>query len=106
MIQNWRVSGKSPSKDGNKVKVKTVFTLLREKLKDKTPEWAEKISGISADTIVRLAEDIARIKPAMIIEGGGTNHWFNNEANNRSMILLLSLTGNIGKPGPGLKEKV
>jgi len=91
-------------KDGSKVRVKTVFTLLRERLKDKTPEWAEKISGISADTIVRLAEDIAGIKPAMIIEGGGTNHWFNNETNNRSMILLLSLTGNIGKPGAGFHQ--
>ena len=90
-------------KDGKKVVVKTVFTLLREKLKDKTPEWAEKITGVSANKIRQLAEEVAR-KRTSIIEGGGTNHWFNNDINNRSMILLLALTGNVGKQGTGFNQ--
>ncbi len=90
-------------KDGKSVVVKTVFTLLREKLKDKTPEWAEKVTGVPADKIRQLAEEIAR-KRTMIIEGGGTNHWFNNDINNRSMILLLALTGNVGKQGTGFNQ--
>ncbi|MDK2372891.1 MAG: molybdopterin-dependent oxidoreductase [Candidatus Korarchaeota archaeon] len=91
-------------KDGSRVKVKTVFTLLKERLKDKTPEWASKVTGVPAERIRALAEEVARTKPTMIVEGGGTNHWFNNDINNRSMILLLALTGNIGKPGSGFSQ--
>ncbi len=91
-------------KDGSTVKVKTVFTILREKLRDKTPEWAEKITGVPASTIRSLAEEIARTRPTHIIEGGGANHWYNNDINNRSMILLLALTGNIGRPGAGFSQ--
>jgi nitrate reductase alpha subunit len=93
-------------KNGEKVKVKTVFRILREKLREKglTPENASKITGVPADKIRSLAEDFAKLKPAMIIGGGGANHWFHNDVNNRSMILLLSLTGNIGKEGSGFNQ--
>ncbi|HIP65428.1 MAG TPA: twin-arginine translocation signal domain-containing protein [Pyrodictium sp.] len=91
-------------KDGRRVKVKTVFRLLKEKLADLTLEKAEKITGVPAEKIKKLAEEIAKTKPTMIIEGGGTNHWYNNDLNNRSMILLLALTGNIGYPGSGFNQ--
>ncbi len=91
-------------KDGSKVRVRTVFSILREKLRDMTLERAAEITGVPAETIRRLAEEIAKTKPTMIIEGGGTNHWYNNDINNRSMILLLSLTGNIGRPGSGFNQ--
>ncbi len=93
-------------KDGKEVVVKTVFRILKEKLEKEnlTPEKAAEITGVPADKIKKLAEDFANIKPAMIIEGGGTNHWYNNDINNRSMILILALTGNIGKPGTGFNQ--
>jgi len=61
-------------KDGHRVKVKTVFRLLKEKLADLTLEKAEKITGVPAEKIKRLAEEVAKTKPTMIIEGGDTNH--------------------------------
>ncbi len=90
-------------KNGQEVRVKTVFKALKERLKDKTPEWAEKITGIPAEKIKELAREIAKSR-TMIVEGGGTNHWYNNDLNNRSMILLLALTGNVGKQGTGFNQ--
>ncbi len=93
-------------KDGKKVKVKTVFRILREELERRglTPENVEKITGVPAEKIRKLAEEVATRRPVMIIEGGGTNHWFHNDINNRAMILLLALTGNIGRPGSGFNQ--
>ena len=50
--------------------------------------------------------EFALIKPARIIEGAGTNHWFHNDLTNRSQIMLLALTGNVGKPGSGFDHYV
>ncbi|MEA1969172.1 MAG: molybdopterin-dependent oxidoreductase, partial [Thermodesulfobacteriota bacterium] len=72
--------------NGEQVKVKTVFSRLKESIKDKTPEWAAKTAGISADTVRNLAERVAS-KKTTIVGGGGVNHWYNNDVNNRSMIL-------------------
>ena len=38
--------------------VKSSFQLLKERVEEYTPEWAEKITGISADTIRRLAHEM------------------------------------------------
>jgi len=42
----------------------------------------------------------------MIIHGAGTNHWFHNDLSNRSLILLVALTGNTGKNGGGFNHYV
>jgi complex iron-sulfur molybdoenzyme family reductase subunit alpha len=42
----------------------------------------------------------------MIIHGAGTNHWFHNDLSNRAMILLVALTGNVGKNGGGFNHYV
>ncbi len=91
-------------KDGRMVKVKTVFRILRERLAEYTPEKVSEITGVPPEKVKMLGELLGRIKPAMIIEGGGTNHWFNNDLNNRSMILLLALTGNIGVNGGNFNQ--
>ena len=38
--------------------VKPAFQMLQERVKDYTPEWAEQITGIPADTIKRLAHEM------------------------------------------------
>ena len=45
----------------NGIKMKPAFQLLIERVSDSTPEWAEAITGISADTIRRLAAEMADI---------------------------------------------
>lgn len=90
----------------NGVQVTTVFSLLKQKLAPYTPAAFEEITGVHAGLITSLAKDFAKIKPARIIEGAGTNHYFHNDLTNRSQILLLALTGNVGKPGSGFDHYV
>ncbi|MCD6534723.1 MAG: molybdopterin-dependent oxidoreductase [Deltaproteobacteria bacterium] len=97
-------SGNVTLSDGENVEIQSVFTLLQEELKIYTPEKVTEITSVGAKTLKSLAHDLYTIKPAMIVEGGGTNHWFHNDINNRSMILLMALTGNVGKSGSGFNQ--
>lgn len=89
------------------VEVRPVFALLAEKLnREYTPEIAAGITGIAASVIRQVAEEFATTKPAMIIEGAGTNHWYHNDLINRAQMLLPILTGNVGKNGGGFNHYV
>ncbi|AJE02766.1 molybdopterin-dependent oxidoreductase [Geobacter pickeringii] len=89
-----------------RVPVTTVFSLLRLKLADYSPTAVAGITGIDAPRIARLAREFATTKPARIIEGAGTNHYYHNDLINRAQILLVALTGNVGKPGGGFDHYV
>lgn len=89
-----------------KVEVTTVFSLLKQKLKEYDPASVSGITGVEAGLITRIAREFAMAKPARIIEGAGVNHYFHNDLINRSMILLAALTGNVGIPGGGFDHYV
>ncbi len=65
----------------------------------KTPQWAEKITGINANTIINLAREYATAKPACIMPGFGLQRTGNGEQTTRSLAMLACLTGNVGKTG-------
>ena len=65
----------------------------------KTPEWAEKITGVPAGTIEALAVEYASAKPACLLPGLGPQRTLNGEQNCRSFAMLACLTGNVGLPG-------
>ncbi len=67
----------------------------------KTPEWAEAVCGVPADTIRQLAREIATTKPMCLLPGLGIQRTGNGEQATRSLALLTCLTGNIGIPGGG-----
>ncbi len=90
----------------NGYRVTTVFSLLTQKIGGFTTGNVAKITGLSASLIAKLSEEFAAAKAARIIEGAGTNHWFHNDLTNRSQILLLAITGNVGKPGTGFDHYV
>lgn len=66
---------------------------------EKTPEWAEQISGVPAETIRRIARRYASTKPACILPGLGLQRTGNGEQTFRGLAMLCALTGNVGKPG-------
>lgn len=72
----------------------------------KTPQWASEVTGISVDTIIRLARDIGTTKPCFIAQGWGPQRQANGEQTSRAIPMLALLTGNIGLPGTntGLRE--
>ncbi|XBS70265.1 DmsA/YnfE/YnfF family dimethyl sulfoxide reductase [Acerihabitans sp. KWT182] len=65
----------------------------------KTPFWAEKITGIPRDRIIKLARDIGGAKPAYICQGWGPQRQANGEQTARAIAMLPILTGNVGING-------
>ena len=73
---------------------------LQEFVNDYTPAWAEKETGIPADSIVELAREVSRDKPNVIYHYGyrGANHQ-NEIYFRRSILILNALMGSIEVPG-------
>ena len=71
----------------------------------KTPEWAERITGIFRETIVKVARQIAQIKPTCLLQGFGWQRHAYGEQPVRGLPVLAAMTGNVGKSGggPGLR---
>lgn len=68
---------------------------------DITPEKAEVITGIPADTIIWLARTIANSGPVTFIPGYGLQRHSNGGQTIRCILSLAVITGNLGKPGAG-----
>ncbi len=71
-----------------------------------TPAMAEKISGVKASDITRIAQEFASAKPAVTLSGGGVAKHFNGVHNERCVTLLNAITGNIDVPGGDCLPKV
>jgi anaerobic dimethyl sulfoxide reductase subunit A len=65
----------------------------------KTPEWAEIITHVPAQTIRQLARDYATTKPAALIQGWGPQRHNCGERTARGSTLLATITGNVGIKG-------
>jgi len=84
--------------DGEKVKVRTVFSLVKEYLdKNFDLEATSKITWAPKEGIAALARDVAANRGETIIAVGmGPNQFFNGDLKDRALLLLCGLTRNIG----------
>ncbi|MGD8105270.1 nitrate reductase subunit alpha [Pantoea sp. FN0302] len=77
-----------------------------DEIKAYTPGWAEKITGVSREQIIRIAREFAQNAEkthgrSMIIVGAGMNHWFHMDMNYRGLINMLVFCGCVGQSGGG-----
>lgn len=75
---------------------------FRKTLHAYSPEWAETITGIPADTIRHLARTYAKAKAPAIILGSGPSRYGNGGMTTRLITLLSLFTGAWQYPGGGL----
>ena len=71
-----------------------------------TPTWQQKITGVSAEHVIRVAREFAHNAEktngrSMVIIGAGVNHWYHQDMTYRSIINVLMLCGTIGVSGGG-----
>ncbi len=73
---------------------------LRDQLADNTPEWAERVSGVSAADIQRIAIEFAKAAPTCttMCNRGSSAH-LNGYYNDRAIGLLNAIVGSVGKKG-------
>jgi sulfite dehydrogenase (quinone) subunit SoeA len=130
-VEHFALEGEFLVPDGPHAgkRVATSFELLKRQLEDKTPEWAEGITGINADRIRTLAHELAHAAfqqsfelPIAWTDAWGKQHnkvigrpvafhamrglaaHSNGFQSIRSLAILMSLLGTIDRPG-GFRHK-
>ena len=77
----------------------TGFAEYAEFVKDKTPQWAEKITSIPVKVIERVARELATTKPALVDVWSGPGQHSNGVQGGRAIVLLNALIGSYDRPG-------
>ena len=67
--------------------------------RQKTPEWAEAVTGIPREEIVLLARKYALQRPGALIQGYGPQRHAYGEQIVRCGTVLAAMTGNVGRKG-------
>jgi len=84
------------------VTVTPVFTLLRQRLQQYTPEAASRITGTAPEVVRRLARDLASAKAATVLTQSNFSKFYHGLEMERAQLLVLALCGHFGKKGSGL----
>jgi formate dehydrogenase major subunit len=80
----------------------TNFEALKAQVANFSPEAVEHACGIDAATIREVATTFATAKSAMILWGMGVSQHVHGTDNARCLIALVTITGQLGRPGTGL----
>ncbi len=75
------------------------FEALKERVKDCTPYWAEKITNLPSERILEVARTFAKNKPGVVWAMSGFNHSINAIQCHRTFLCLQAILGNIDIPG-------
>ena len=86
-----------------KVRVTTVFEILKKRAAEHAPEKMQSVTGLSPSAVKEVARKFANAKPAMIYTGYAACKWLHGDMLQRTMLLMLALTGSTGKVGGGLQ---
>jgi anaerobic selenocysteine-containing dehydrogenase len=90
------------ARDGQELRITTVFEELRRRLADYSPEATEEITGSPATSVRELAREIAGARAATFIPQSGFSKYYHGLEMERAQILVLTLCGQIGRKGSGI----
>jgi len=80
---------------------------IKDAMSRYTPEWAEKITGVPAATIDRIAREYAAARPNSLVHPGWrTSNFLNSFQTERAIATLNALSGNVLTPGGCLSAEV
>ena len=88
--------------DGSGVYCRTGFAALRAGCDEYTLAHAEAVTEVPQQVIRDLAREYARVAPASLWIGQGTQRYYNGHQVYRALITLGAITGNIGKRHAGV----
>ncbi len=78
----------------------TGFNELKNHVKNLTPEWASKITGLPANLIIETAREMGKHFPKVGVHPGRHVAWYGNDSQRgRAMAILTALLGSYGRPG-------
>jgi anaerobic selenocysteine-containing dehydrogenase len=77
------------------------FSRFAEIVEDYSLERVSAITDVPAAAISRLAEMMGNVEPMSVCAGFGMQRYTNSGQTMRAILALVTLTGNIGKPGAG-----
>jgi len=75
---------------------------FKEHIRQYTPEWGERITGVPARQITDIARLYATTKAASIDLGNGVEHTPSSNDAIRAIAILIAITGHLDKPGCNL----
>jgi formate dehydrogenase major subunit len=78
------------------------YDALKQNIQGYSPEAMAPICGVPAETLREVAREFANSKASMILWGMGVSQHVHGTDNARCLIALVTVTGQIGKPGSGL----
>ncbi len=73
---------------------------LKAAVQEYTPEWAAKETDIPAETIFKVARELAANKPNVIVSGGRYTAWYGDDTQrSRAIAIINALLGTWGRSG-------
>lgn len=88
-------------KDGSSVKVRSVYSLLIDRLAEYTPEAVSEMCGVKPGMIRRFAKEIVNAKAVASIAQTTMCKFYHGNLMERSVAMIFTLTGNMGRKGAG-----
>jgi steroid C-25 hydroxylase alpha subunit len=90
-------------KGGEQIEVTTVFSLLKKRVAEYTPEKVYEISGIHPAHLQQVAELCKPPRKVFVFVNWNAGKLYHGDLLERSYCYMLALTGNIGKVGTGTR---
>jgi DMSO reductase family type II enzyme molybdopterin subunit len=87
--------------DRSRVHVRSVYSLLKDRLKPYTFEAVSEMTGTPVKVIEKFTRLCIGAKALSNVSGSSMNKYFHGNLTERAMILIWVLRGQMGKPGSG-----